>query len=285
MEQVTCRLLRDGPSPRQQRLRLHRRPHALADAQGPFRVGAGQQDQELLTPPAPQNVFFAQAGAHARGELAQDGVPDRMPVGVVEAFEVVHVHEEQGARPPLAAGAGDQGIQGGDEGAVVRQAGQRVRRRQRFQPRIGVLKGGVRLLKSGVHSGQRFGLAAVVLQLGLDHQRPGPLLRFFREDLLFQPLEGLVVAESGGVIAQPLADLGQRLEGLEGRPARADGLGQSRPLRQTRPRFVQRPPAPAGSRRWRTGRGRRPSRAGGRGRSPGRGRGSPAPPAGRCVFA
>ncbi len=93
-----------------------------------------------------------------------------MPVGIVDALEVVNVHKQQGAGLFLAAGAGGLGIQGGDEGAVVWQAGQRVRRRQRFQPRIGFLKGGVGFLQRGVHSGQRFRLAAMMLHFHLHHQ-------------------------------------------------------------------------------------------------------------------
>ncbi len=47
------------------------------------------------------------------------------------------------------------------------------------------------------------------------------------------------MAERGGIVAQSLAGFGQRLKGLECRPARADGLGQSRAFGQTLPRLVQ----------------------------------------------
>jgi hypothetical protein len=58
-------------------------------------VGLAEEHDVLVSPPAGDDVQIAGAGLHHPGRLDEELAPHQMPVGVVDALEVVEVEEEQ----------------------------------------------------------------------------------------------------------------------------------------------------------------------------------------------
>src|SRR5215217_4619173 len=109
--------------------RLDPPPDALRELEGTVEIGLGQRDRHLLAAVAGGLVDLARRLAQDAGDLAQDHVALQVPVGVVDALEVVDVEHDE---PHLGAVAlrpldllGDDLL----EAAVVEEAGQLVRDR------------------------------------------------------------------------------------------------------------------------------------------------------------
>ena len=89
-----------------ERALCERRPDALGEVERAGRVGAGQEEQELLPAPAAGEVGVADGRAEYGREAAENVVSDRMTVAVVHGLEVVEVgeHEREGGVEPLRTG-------------------------------------------------------------------------------------------------------------------------------------------------------------------------------------
>ena len=87
-------------------------PHPLGDVRGACGVGAGKEQHELLAAEAPGGVdLLAHALAQQLGEGADDRVPGRMAVHVVDRLEVVEVGEDERRRSAHALGADELGLE------------------------------------------------------------------------------------------------------------------------------------------------------------------------------
>ena len=103
--------------------------HALGRLQGLVGVGLGQDHGELLAADPGHQLARPRLGReHVRGVL-EHPVAHLVAVHVVDALEVVEVHQHQRQAALAAAGALHLGPQALVEGAVVGEAGQRVDRR------------------------------------------------------------------------------------------------------------------------------------------------------------
>src|SRR5947209_20156446 len=59
---------------------------------------AGQEDSELVATQPGNAVGFSQRGAQSRPELLQEQIAVMVPEGVVDLFEAIKIHEQQGNR-------------------------------------------------------------------------------------------------------------------------------------------------------------------------------------------
>ncbi|MEZ5121860.1 MAG: hypothetical protein R2736_09830 [Solirubrobacterales bacterium] len=101
-------------------------------------VGASfEQRDELVAAEAADGVGRPNAGAQAPGDLLQDRIAPGMPERVVDALEVVEVHEDDGDRVATAASGRDRVFGAVLEQRPVRQAGQGI-----VQPLVRELLGG-----------------------------------------------------------------------------------------------------------------------------------------------
>ncbi len=78
---------------------MERQAQALATAFQLFRVGVGQQQDELLAAVTGQDVAIAQTGTRHRGEGLQDPIAGGVAVAVVDPLEVIEVDQRQAVLP------------------------------------------------------------------------------------------------------------------------------------------------------------------------------------------
>src|SRR5687767_13619932 len=71
---------------------------ALADRERAVRVAVRDDHEELLTAPAADEVFGARHRREAAGDFGKDVVATRVPVRVVDAFEVIDVDQRDRQR-------------------------------------------------------------------------------------------------------------------------------------------------------------------------------------------
>ena len=107
-----------------------RRTEPLGDDRAAVRVGLRQQHHELLAALPERHVDLAQPDPQPPGELAQHGVPGRVPVRVVDLLEVVQVEHQHGEHPAEPAGPLHLAAQRFAQVAVVPQPGERVGQRE-----------------------------------------------------------------------------------------------------------------------------------------------------------
>ena len=86
----------------------------------------GEQDAELVTAEAPDNVGFAGAGEEDVRDFQQHAVAGGMAIKVIHALEIVEIDEDQGQRCLEAAREGDLAFQLPLEGAAVEDRAERV---------------------------------------------------------------------------------------------------------------------------------------------------------------
>jgi len=84
---------------------VEHRLEPVGELGGADRIGAGEQQEELLATPATREVGVADGRAKDGGELAEDVVARRVAVDVVDRLEVVEVGEREGERRPEPVGA------------------------------------------------------------------------------------------------------------------------------------------------------------------------------------
>jgi hypothetical protein len=77
---------------------MQRHTHLLGDLQGAGAAGVGSQDEELLTAHAAGQVARPQLGAQHGAHGREDLVAAIVPVGVVDALQVVEVEEDRAQR-------------------------------------------------------------------------------------------------------------------------------------------------------------------------------------------
>ena len=108
------------------------RPHRLAQLlAGADRATSrsrdvGHQHDELLAAEARQRVVAAHRGREAVGDLGEHPVADEVPVGVVDALEVVDVGDQQADRGVAPRGAIELGRERLGEVPAVEDAGERI---------------------------------------------------------------------------------------------------------------------------------------------------------------
>lgn len=102
------------------------RAQPLGQGQGVMGVGAGEQDREFLTAVAVAAVGAAVKDGNEATEGVQQPVALAVPVGVVEALEVVDAEEQQAQRQAGARGDSKLAVQVLFELPTVVQAGQGV---------------------------------------------------------------------------------------------------------------------------------------------------------------
>src|SRR5690606_13925923 len=143
--QVVVRLQRGDADAQghQQQFALHRQvvlgglsAQLLGDLPGMVQVGLAQQQQELLSSPAADDVGAAQTAAQALGEGLQRLVAGVVAVAVIEPLELVEVDQQRAQRALLALGV-LQRLPGQQvEAAAVGQSGELVGHGQRADPRL-----------------------------------------------------------------------------------------------------------------------------------------------------
>lgn len=89
-------------------------------------LAADEQDRELLTADAREQVAGSQLGLPGHGRALEQRVAGGMPERVVEGLEPVEVERHDGERLPGPMGSGDGGLQLGVPAAAVRDAGERI---------------------------------------------------------------------------------------------------------------------------------------------------------------
>ena len=104
-------------------------PKALGDLLGPFQLGIGHDDHELLAAIATSQINSARVAAKARREFAQHVVAGVVPVCIVDAFEMVDIADEERQRPPVRDSFIHQRLQVAFHVAPVVKSGQRVAQR------------------------------------------------------------------------------------------------------------------------------------------------------------
>jgi len=87
---------------------FHRQPEGAAGLKasacrhlGRLQVGPDQQGEELFPTPAGAEVFLAEGGAEGPGQSHQRLITHVVAMGVVDAFEVIGVEEQQGVAAPM----------------------------------------------------------------------------------------------------------------------------------------------------------------------------------------
>ena len=108
----------------------HDPPELLGDGRGGVGVGLGQHDQELLAPVAAGRVDGADVRREECAHMAQHRVAGGMAMGVVEALEVVEVGQDDRQRVPEPARPLVLLVHATQHGLAVRDAGERVDRRE-----------------------------------------------------------------------------------------------------------------------------------------------------------
>src|SRR5829696_2788313 len=111
---------------REQRPVAKRDACALGIGGGALRVRVREDHGELLAAPAGAEVHLAGALAEHDAELAEDHVPDRVAVAVVDVLEVVEVGEDEGEGAAAAVDAGELRRQRLLRRAAIREAGEPV---------------------------------------------------------------------------------------------------------------------------------------------------------------
>ena len=220
-----------------------RTPRAVGPHQRLMAVALDEDHAVLVGAQAREDVLLAQRAAQQRADLHEHLVGHVQAGAVVEVAEAVDVEQGDGQRAVVALGARDLLGQPLAEGAVVGQAGERVRRR------LGVQAGAV--LGVGHGGGDEVG---VVLQALLG--AGGELVRVAGHDDERAPHRGAVAHRRGESHAAVLAV----------HPVARDGARRSAGGRAG---------CPGAHRRWPRGLRRRARRgSSGRGRSRGRRSGS-----------
>ena len=115
------------------------RADAVEHLAGLAEPAVGQDQAELGALEAGERVDLAQLGAPARGGLLDQAVALLLAAQHVEGAQVVEVDHGDGQRRLAAAGAGDLARQLVVPRAAGRQAGQRVRERERADARAQLL--------------------------------------------------------------------------------------------------------------------------------------------------
>jgi hypothetical protein len=143
-------------------------------------------DKEEFFPSVPADrVVESYTGTHSSCCFAQDRITDEVSVGIVDAFEVVQVGEDQGYRRTLALSAGQFASQGVQGCAVVPQARQGIVARLELES---VARGDQRLLQGeNARPRAQAGLQLIWIE-GLGQVVVHPRLKCLR-DVLF-PVPG-----------------------------------------------------------------------------------------------
>ena len=97
----------------------HGRTHPLGGGQRHGGIGLGEEEDKLLAAPPPEDVPAPHGATDDDGQIAQGRVTRRMPIAIIEGFEVIEVDKEQRARPPIALGPFQFPIEGRHHGPVV----------------------------------------------------------------------------------------------------------------------------------------------------------------------
>jgi hypothetical protein len=121
-------------------------------ALGFFGAASRQHDDELVASVAHAHVVRPDIAAEHSGDLAQRAIANVVSVGVVDALEVVEVHDQQRHFRAQAAGAGELSGQMHEHVAGVLQPGERIGERVllRLLEHERVIEHGRRLLGDAV---------------------------------------------------------------------------------------------------------------------------------------
>ncbi|MNR29101.1 hypothetical protein D3C85_1464670 [compost metagenome] len=91
----------------------------VGDARRAMRVGAGQQQHELVAADARDRILFAHHRAQPLGDLHQQGVAHAVTQRIVDMLEMVQVQEDRGQRRVVVARQLDGlGAAVGEQGAI-----------------------------------------------------------------------------------------------------------------------------------------------------------------------
>ncbi len=142
---------------------IDRSGEALLDALDEYRGAVyaffGEDDQELVATEAYDEIGPAYLFLEDLGDLAQDPVAEKMPLGVVDVLEIIDVDEHHGEAFAAASGCPDVAHQHLHVSAI-REARQRVDERKpvRFLNQVNAEKGAVGELREVAHEGEILGL-------------------------------------------------------------------------------------------------------------------------------
>ena len=98
----------------------------LGPVEGVFGSDVGQDDGELFATVPADQIFGSYAGAEGMGDLFQNGVSGRVAELVVQFFEVIDIHHQNGERSLAPAGARELAFESDLEEMTIKQAGESI---------------------------------------------------------------------------------------------------------------------------------------------------------------